>query len=238
MVDLMCSEHQVSLRQGCKAVNLPRSSYSYKRKPKNDQMIIDALLELTSKHPAIGFWQSYYRIRLMGHRWNHKRVYRVYTTLKNNIWRNAKKRLPARAKQQLFQPKTAKQVWSLDYMHYRLWDEQSERLPNVIYDYNRKVLHIETDTRLPALQVIRVLSQPKETRELPQMIRVDNRPEFISKKLDNWCKDNQVTLAFIQPGKPTQNAYVERLNGSIRSELLNAYIFKTLDEVRDRKSVV
>src|SRR5690625_1301486 len=98
MVDLMREEHQVSLRQGCKAVNLPRSSYSYKRKPKNDQMIIDALLELTSKHPAIGFWQSYYRIRLMGHRWNHKRVYRVYTALKLNIRRRAKKRLPARAK--------------------------------------------------------------------------------------------------------------------------------------------
>jgi putative transposase len=67
MVDLMHSEHQVSLRQGCKAVNLPHSSYSYKRKPKNDQMIIDALLELTSKHPAIGFWQCYYRIRLIGY---------------------------------------------------------------------------------------------------------------------------------------------------------------------------
>jgi putative transposase len=234
MVDLMREEHQVSLRQGCKAVNLPRSSYSYKRKPKNDQMIIDALLELTSKHPAIGFWQSYYRIRLMGHRWNHKRVYRVYTALKLNIRRRAKKRLPARAKQQLFQPETANQVWSLDFMHDSLWDGRSFRMLNVMDDYNRQVLWIETDTSLPALRVIRVLDQLKESRGLPEMIRVDNGPEFISSKLDNWCKDNQVTLAFIQPGKPTQNAYVERLNGSIRSELLNAYIFKSLDEVREK----
>src|SRR5690625_1638734 len=91
MVDLMREEHQVSLRQSCKAVNLPRSSYSYKRKPKDDQMIIDTLLELTSKHPVIGFWQSYHRLRSMGHRWNHKRVYRVYTALKLNIRRRAKK---------------------------------------------------------------------------------------------------------------------------------------------------
>lgn len=101
-------------------------------------------------------------------------------------------------------------------------------------DYNRQVLWIETDTSLPALRVIRAGENLKDSRGLPQMIRVDNGPEFISRKLDNWCKDHNLTLAFIQPGKPTQNAYVERLNGSIRSELLNAYIFKTLSEVRKK----
>ena len=66
------------------------------------------------------------------------------------------------------------------------------------------------------------------------MIRVDNGPEFISARLDTWCKDRKITLALIQPGKPTQNAYVERLNGSIGRELLNAYVFRTLDEVREK----
>jgi putative transposase len=74
-----------------------------------------------------------------------------------------------------------------------------------------------------ALRVIRVLDQLQESRGLPEMIRVVKGQKFISRRLDNWCKDNQVILAFIQPGKPTQNAYVERLSGSIRSELLNAY---------------
>ena len=66
------------------------------------------------------------------------------------------------------------------------------------------------------------------------MIRVDNGPEFISQKLDYWCKDNKVQLIFIQPGKPMQNGYVERLNGSIRKELLNAFVFRSLSEVREK----
>jgi len=105
---------------------------------------------------------------------------------------------------------------------------------NIIDDFNRQVLRIETDTSLPAMRVIRVLEQLEESRGLPQMIRVDNGPEFISHRLDVWCKDRNITLAFIQPGKPMQNAFVERLNGSIRRELLNAYVFRTLDEVRDK----
>lgn len=119
-------------------------------------------------------------------------------------------------------------------MYDSLWDGRSFRMLNAIDDYNRQVLWIEADTSLPALRVISVLDKLKESRGLPEMIRVDNGPELNSRKLDIWCKENHVTLAFIQTGKPTQNAYIERLNGCIRSELLNAYIFKTLDEVREK----
>jgi len=237
MVTHMNSEHGISIRQGCRAVALSRSTYRYEGKEKQDEAIIDELNQLITDHPSIGFWQSYHRLRRAGKVWNHKRVYRVYTGLGLNIRRRAKKRLPARVKQQLFQPEGPNEVWSLDFVHDSLWNGRTFRMLNVIDDYNREVLRIETDTSLPALRVIRALEELKESRGLPNMIRVDNGPEFISRKFDVWCKENKITLAFIQPGKPTQNAYVERLNGSIRRELLNAYVFRTLDDVRERARV-
>lgn len=230
----MAEEHGVSIRQGCWTAGIADSTYRYERCERDDASIIDALNELVERFPAIGFWQAYHRLRLRGRSWNHKRVYRVYTALGLNIRRRAKKRLPARAKQQLFQPSAPNQVWSLDFMHDSLWNGRTFRMLNIIDDFNRQVLRIETDTSLPAMRVIRVLEQLEESRGLPQMIRVDNGPEFISHRLDVWCKERKITLAFIQPGQPMQNAFVERLNGSIRRELLNAYVFRTLDEVRDK----
>lgn len=230
----MVQEHGVSQRQACKTVSLPRSNVQYKRKPKQDEPVIDQLKELVDKHPAIGFWQSYYRIRRKGFNWNHKKVYRVYTELKLNIRRRYKKRLPARVKQALYQPAALNEVWSIDFMSDTLWDGRRFRLLNIIDDYNREVLHIETDLSLPTLRLIRVLEYLKEFRGLPQIIRVDNGPEFISHRLDMWCKEHKINLAFIQPGKPMQNGFVERCNGNIRKELLNAYVFNNLNDVREK----
>jgi putative transposase len=228
----MIQEHGVSCRQACKALNLPLSSYQYQPKPKEDEPIQDLLKGFVDEHPSIGFWQSFYRIRRKGYNWNHKRVYRVFTSLKLNINCRYRRRLPARVKQALFKPESINQVWSIDFMSDSLWDGRRFRLLNVIDDYNREVLAMESDTSLPTVRLIRVLECLKDLRGLPKMIRVDNGPEFISHKLDVWCKDNKIDLMFIQPGKPMQNGYVERCNGNIRRELLNAYVFKTINEVR------
>lgn len=234
LADHMITEHMVSRRQACKATGLQRSTVQYQHKPKSDGVVIDALNEMISLRPSIGFWQSYHRIRNRGIIWNHKKVYRVYTALQLNIRRRTKKRLPCRVKQALYQPKSINEVWSIDFMNDTLWDGRRFRLLNIVDDYNREVLHIETDLSLPTVRVIRVLEYLREFRGLPKMIRVDNGPEFISHKLDQWCKTNNITLVFIQPGKPMQNAYVERFNGNIRRELLNAYVFTSLDEVRNK----
>ena len=106
------------------------------------------------------------------------------------------------------------------------------RLLNIIDDYNRESLAIEIDTSLPALRVIRTLQRLIDTRTKPNVIRVDNGPEFISDRLQQWCEQHEIRLLFIQPGRPMQNGFVERNNGSIRKELLDAYLFYNLPEVR------
>ena len=233
MVTYITSTYKISERKACKAIKLPRSSYCYCARIKTDDKYIDQLDDLVKKHVSIGFWQSYYRIRKTGELINHKKLYRIYTSMKLNIRRRAKKRLPARVKQQLFQPANINEVWSIDFMSDSLWDGRQVRLLNVIDDFNREVLAIETDTSLPTLRVIRCLTEIGFKRGLPKMIRVDNGPEFISVKLDMWCKENKIQLIFIQPGEPTQNAFIERLNGTLRRDILNAYVFKTLNEFRE-----
>lgn len=154
--------------------------------------------------------------------------------MKLNIRRRAKKRLPERIKQALMVPTAPNQVWSIDFMSDSLVDGRKFRLLNIIDDFNRESLAIEVDTSLPSLRVIRVLERLVSQRGKPANIRCDNGPEFISHKLEEWCNDKtrQITLQFIQPGKPMQNAYIERKNGSMRRELLNAYLFSSLAEVR------
>lgn len=230
----LSNEHGLSQRQACCCAGLARSTAQYRKHPPDDTAIIEALGALTLLHPAIGVWQCYHRLRIRGYSWNFKRVYRVYTDMRLNIRRRARKRLPARVRQALSQPTAPNQVWSIDFMHDTLWGGRTYRLLNVIDDYNRQLLSIEVDTSLPAMRVIRVLEQLKDAGRTPQMIRLDNGPEFISHKLDHWCRSHGVELHHIQPGKPTQNAYVERFNGNMRRELLDANVFFTLDDVRAR----
>lgn len=188
---------------------------------------------MTDKHAAIGYWQCCYRLWNKGYGWNHKRIYRVYTDMKLNIRRRAKKRLPERIKQPLVIPSGPNQTWSIDFMSDSLVDGRKFRLLNVIDDFNRESLAIEIDTSLPCLRVIRVLNGLINQRGKPQNIRSDNGPEFTSHRLQQWCEQNGINLQYIQPGRPMQNAYIERKNGSIRRELLNAYLFYSLSEVKE-----
>ena len=229
---MLLVQEKLSVRRACKLVSLPRSVMTYQKVPKDDSSLIEALHQLVDKHPTIGFWKCYYRLKRKGYNCNHKRLYRVYTLLRLNVRRKAKRRVPQRIKEPLLVPETINQGWSMDFMCDSLVDGRRFRLLNIIDDYNRESLAIEIDTSLPALRVIRTLQRLIEMRTKPKAIRVDNGPEFISDKLQQWCDEQQIRLQFIQPGKPVQNAFIERNNGSLRKELLDAYLFFSLWEVR------
>jgi putative transposase len=233
-VDYLVTDEKLSNRKACKLMGISRTTCQYKAKPKDDTALQNALTTLTTKHVAIGYWQCCYRLWNKGYRWNHKRIYRVYTDMKLNIRRRSKRRLPERLKIPLTTPTAANQIWSIDFMSDSLVDGRKFRVLNVIDDFNRESLAIEVDTSLPSLRVIRVLERLIAQRDCPANIRCDNGPEFISHKLEEWCSDERrrISLQFIQPGKPTQNAYIERKNGSMRRELLDAYLFTSLREVR------
>lgn len=198
-----------------------------------DKEVIDKLNEVVGKHSRWGFWKCYHWMRFRGSEFNHKKVWRVYKSLGLNLPRRTKKRIPKRKAQPLVVPEKANVMWSMDFMSDALYHGKRFRTLNILDEGVREALAIEVDSSLPTDRVIRVLEQLKENRPLPQQIRVDNGPEFISAKLVVWCELNQIKLHYIQPGKPTQNAYIERFNRTMRREVLDAHLFASLTEVRE-----
>jgi len=104
---------------------------------------------------------------------------------------------------------------------------------NILDEGVREVLAIEMDTSLPAERVIRTLEQVVAWRGHPQALRLDNGPELIAERFMTWCAERGIALRYIQPGKPDQNAFIERFNRTYRTEVLNAYVFESLDQVRE-----
>ena len=150
-----------------------------------------------------------------------------------NLPRRMKRVWPKRVPKSMTVVESPNYQWALDFVHDTLYCGQCFRTLNVIDEGTRECLAIEADTSLPAQRVVRVLEQLKVERGLPAQIRLDNGPERISATMVDWCEENQVELAFIQPGKPQQNGFVERFNGSFRREFLDAYLFESLDQVRE-----
>jgi putative transposase len=198
-----------------------------------DHALIEALNGLTEEFPRLGFWKYVDVLSARGYPWNHKRIYRVYCQLGLNQPRRTKRRLPERDPIPLTVPQRPNQVWSVDFMSDTLYRGARCRLFNLIDDYNRESLAIEIDTSLRSARLVRVFERLKEERGLPDMLRGDYGPEFLGSVFVEWCEANGVFIDYIEPGKPNQNAYIERFNRSVRNEVLDLYLFRSLQQVRE-----
>jgi putative transposase len=196
-------------------------------------LIADWLLRLTQTYQRWGFGLCFLYLRnIKGYRWNHKRVYRIYRELELNLRIKPRRRIKRDKPEPLMAPSHINQVWSMDFMSDSLSDGRQLRSFNVMDDYNREGLAIEVDISMPTLRVIRVLEQVIEWRGKPAAIRCDNGPEYISQALIDWANQQQITLLYIQPGKPNQNAYVERFNRTARHEWLDLYEFHSVEQAQ------
>lgn len=231
----MVEEHHLSRVRACKAAGLPRSALYWPTADRagKDAPVIDAISAVVDKRPRWGFWKCFERLRADGHGWNHKRVYRVDCGMKLNFKRKAKRRVIKRPRQPLLASQELNHVWALDFMRDTLYDGRPFRTLNVIDEGNREALRIECGMSIPSARLVRVMTQLIEVYGKPRAIRLDNGPELTAQAFTDWAKERGIQLLFIQPGKPNQNAFVERFNRSFRNEVLDAWLFNAVSEVQD-----
>ncbi len=230
-------KHVISVRLACEVFQISQTCFRYQGIHSDENALIaDWLLKLTHTWRNWGFGLCFLYLRnVKGYSWNHKRVYRIYKELSLNLRIKPKRRLVREKPEKLSVPDTINKVWSMDFMHDNLVDQRDYRLFNVIDDCNREGLNIEIDLSLPA--VIRSLDQIIEWRGKPQALRCDNGPEYISHKLQKWADKHGIKLMYIQPGKPQQNAYIERFNRTVRYDWLNQDIFDSIEQVQEKATI-
>ena len=190
--------------------------------------------ELAGRHRRYGHWRLYVVLRREGFLINHKRTERIYRSEKLSLRIRRRKKFAAVIRTPLPETIRPNQIWAMDFVSDSLWIGRRFRSLTLVDTFTKESLVIEVDTSLTGQRVVRVLERISENRGLPEYIRVDNGPEFISKALDEWAYRKQVKLDFIRPGKPTENGHIESFNGKFRDECLNENYFLNLNEAKMR----
>ena len=220
--------HRLGVTRACGLVGISRSLYRYQPQQGDNAAVSARLVELAADKRRYGYRRLHVLLRREGVAINRKRTYRLYRDAGLTVRRRKRKRIGPVERRPLPKPIQPNVSWSMDFVADGLANGRRLRCLTIVDDYTRESLAIEVDTSLPGLRVRDVLQRLAESRGLPESITVDHGPEFESQVLDAWAYQSGVRLAFIRPGKPNENAYVESFNGRLRDECLNEHWFLTL----------
>jgi putative transposase len=238
LVKKLIDEYRVSVSRACRVCLLARSLAYYKAHRRDDIPVRQRIKEIAATRVRYGVVRIYILLRREGFMDNFKRVRRIYREEGLNLRTKRPRRSKAAGhRKEKIQLTAPDQCWSMDFVMDALFDGRRFRALTVVDNYSRECLEIEIGASLKGEDVVRVMERMKLLRgSVPQRIKVDNGSEFISKALDKWASDNQVTLDFSRPGTPTDNAFIESFNGSFRDECLNVNWFLSIEDAREKIS--
>ncbi|WP_125056461.1 IS3 family transposase [Ralstonia solanacearum] len=232
-VRTLMTERAMGVTRACGLVGISRSLFHYEsRRRIDDEVLTGRMMAIAAQKRRYGYRRIHVLLQREGWLANHKRIWRLYSKAGLSVRKRRRKRIAAVERKPLAVPTGPNQSWSMDFVSDGLAYGRRFRCLNVVDDYTRECLVIEVDTSLPGLRVKQVLERLKEMRGLPASITVDNGPEFAGKVLDAWAYEAGVTLSFIRPGKPVENAYIESFNGRFRDECLNEHWFVSMRHAR------
>ncbi len=231
-VSLLMTERSFEVTRACGLVNISRSLYRYRSTRPACTALRVRIAEIAAVKRRYGYRRIHVLLKREGWTMNVKRTYRLYREAGLAVRRRKRKRIGPFERKPLPKPTQANVSWSMDFVSDGLANGRRLRCLNIVDDCTRECLALEVDTSITGTGVVNVLERLADTRGLPQSITVDHGPEFEGKVLDAWAYAKGVTLSFIRPGKPVENAYIESFNGKFRDECLNEHWFLTLAQAR------
>ena len=215
----------------CRVAGISRQAMDYQPLDRGDAAIRTRLKELGEQYPRYGYLMLHALLKQEGLVINRKRTYRIYTQLGMQVRTKKRKKL-TRPRVPLSVPTRVNERWSLDFVSDQLASGRRFRVLNIVDDYSRRCVGQLVDTSISGERLTRFLDELNLVQPLPKTIVLDNGPELTSKVMFKWSQKHKVKLHFIQPGKPTQNAFVESFNGRFRDLCLNQQYFFSIEDAR------
>lgn len=232
-VDVLRAERGLGVTRACGLAGISRSLYAYRSRRPDSLRVRERICDLAGKKRRYGYRRIHLLLRREGWSINRKRTYRLYREAGLAVRRRKRKRIGPFERKPLPSPTAVNRSWSMDFVSDGLSNGRKLRCLTIVDDYSRECPAIEVDTSINGRRVAAVLERLADVRGLPLSITVDHGPEFEGRVLDEWAYRRGVTLNFIRPGKPVENAYVESFNGRFRDECLNEHWFLTMAHARE-----